>query len=319
MNNVVIRVEDLHVTFPLFGGPGLKALCGIDVGIRRSEILGLVGESGAGKTVLARSIMGLVPFPGRITQGRVLYDGDDLMKKDDEEFRNIRGRHMAMIVPNPRGELNPLLTVGKQLVNMAKAHLGAGKRDAAERAMEILKSVSIPDPERRFHAFPHELSGGMAQRIVIANALICSPEIIISDDATSGLDVTVQAQILDLLSRLVKENDTAVLFITRDIGIAAHFCDKVAIICMGEIVELADTMEFFDNPRHPYSIMLLASFSHSEELKLRWTKARKKSRMHSSKDGCKYALRCVRSKDGCFQRTPFLQEVSPGHLVRCHI
>ena len=212
-----------------------------------------------------------MPSPGLIERGQVLFDGRDLSKLDDRARRAVLGRELAMVIANPRAELNPVHPVGQQIANIAYYHLGVGRAESDRLALEILRAVRIPDPERRFGAYPHELSGGMAQRVAIAMALICSPKLVISDDATSGLDVTVQAQVLELLRRLVGEKGTAALFITRDIGITAHFCSRIAIIYAGEIVELAETIAFFAAPAHPYSIMLLAAFSHSPELRARWT------------------------------------------------
>ena len=180
---------------------------------------------------------------------------------------------MAMIVANPRGELNPVLTVGRQIAAVVETHLGIGRREADELALKMLVSVNIPDAKRRFKAYPHELSGGMAQRVVIAMALVCSPRFVISDDATSGLDVTVQAQILDLLRNLVRDSGTSMLYITRDVGVAANFCDRIAILYKGELVEVAPTVSFFSGPLHPYSNMLLAAFSHNPRLRNAWTSA----------------------------------------------
>ena len=199
----ILEISDLHVEFPVYGGAAINALKGVSLNLVEGEVVGLVGESGSGKTVLARTIMGLVPAPGKVAQGSIFFDGNDLSLMSEDTLRNIRGRDIAMIIPNPRSELNPLFRVGRQIAQVAKFHLNISWTDAEKMAMEMLKEVAIPDPKRRFRAFPHELSGGMAQRIVMANALICSPKLIISDDATSGLDVTVQAQVLNLMRRLV--------------------------------------------------------------------------------------------------------------------
>ena len=195
----ILQIEDLWVSYRIYGAAPLVALRGIDLAIDRGEIVGLVGESGAGKTTLARGIMGVLRPPGVIDAGRVRFDGRDLTASTREDVRRLRGRDIAMVVPNPRGELNPLVRVGHQVAHLAQAHLGLSKRQARDAALEMLQGGHIPDPERRYRAYPHELSGGMAQRVVIAMALVCSPRFVISDDATSGLDVTVQAQVLELL------------------------------------------------------------------------------------------------------------------------
>src|ERR1700733_9128984 len=215
----LLSVEDLRVVFPTATGQTRTVLRGINLSVKPGEVLGLVGESGAGKTALARSILGAPPAPGRIASGRVTFEGRDILVLPERQLRSLRGRRLAMVVPNPRGELNPTVTIGDQIATMARVPLALDRKAARARALEMLRAVQIPDRERRMNAYPHELSGGMAQRAVIAIALICNPAFVISDDATSGLDVTVQAQILDLLRKLAAEHHSAMLFITRDVGI----------------------------------------------------------------------------------------------------
>lgn len=315
----VIEVIDLHVSFPIYGQASVTALNGVTIKINQGEVLGLVGESGSGKTILARAITGLIPPPGRVDRGRVLFQGRDIALMSEEELRRIRGKEIAMIIPNPRTELNPLMRVGRQIANLAKCHLDCQRKEADRLALEMLRQVQIPDPMRRFQAYPHELSGGMAQRVVMANALVCSPKFVISDDATSGLDVTVQAQVLDLMRGLVRENNTSMLFITRDIGITAHFCDRVAVIYAGEIVEEAEKYSFFENPKHPYTIMLLAAFSHNQRLRRQWTKEGRRFGRGERVYSCPFAPRCVRAQEKCLKsERPALRETGPGHLVRCH-
>jgi ABC-type dipeptide/oligopeptide/nickel transport system ATPase component len=235
----ILEISELWVTFPAYRAEAFHALKGIDLRIDQGEFVGLVGESGSGKTTLARAVMGFMPPPGRVERGRVLFNGRDLSHLDDDARRAVLGRELAMVIANPRAELNPVIPVGRQIANVAYYHLGMGRTETDRLALNMLRAVGIPDPERRFNAYPHDLSGGMAQRVAIAMALICSPKLVISDDATSGLDVTVQAQVLDLLQRMVGEKGAAALFITRDIAITAHFCSRIAIIYAGEIVELA--------------------------------------------------------------------------------
>jgi oligopeptide/dipeptide ABC transporter ATP-binding protein len=319
MNAPALSVERLHVEFPRYGLPLVKAVRGIDLAIAPREIIGLVGESGSGKTTLSRAIMQLVPPPGRIADGRVVFEGQDLARLDAEQLRQLRGRAMSMVIANPRGELNPLLIVGEQIGNVLKYHTGLGGKALKERVVETLKEVRIPDPERRYDAYPHELSGGMAQRVVMAIALICDPRFVISDDATSGLDVTVQAQVLELLERLVERHRTAMLFITRDIGITAHFCDRVAIIYAGEIVEIAPREPFFANPLHPYTVLLLAAFSHNPRLRHYWLRADEAAGdAPPAERGCPFAPRCVRAQALCRVDHPALRELEPDHFVRCH-
>jgi oligopeptide/dipeptide ABC transporter ATP-binding protein len=313
----ILAVRGLNVSYPAYGETAVRALHDFDLSIQPGEIVGLVGESGSGKTTLARAIMGLLTRPGRIDSGSIAFDGKDMRALTEEQLRAIRGRDIAMVIPNPRSELDPLQPVGRQIANVARAHLGVDRAKSEAMALEMLKAVHIPDPMRRFRAYPHELSGGMAQRVVIAIALVCSPKFIISDDATSGLDVTVQAQVLDLLRTLVRERRTAMLFITRDIGITAHFCDRTAVVFDGEVVELARTENFFANPLHPYSVMLLAAFAHNPQLRDKWHKPLASLAPAHTK-GCEYAPRCVHTRDHCHQVRPALRELEPEHFVRCH-
>ncbi len=314
----LVDVRGLTVEFPALSGPAVVAVRELDLGIASAEIFGLVGESGSGKTTLARSLLRLPPEPGRIAAGEVLLDGQDLMTLRPAELRQMRGRDVAMIVPNPRAELNPLLTVGEQIATVARVHLQLSRRAARTMALDMLRAVQIPDPERRMTAFPHEMSGGMAQRIVIAMALVCSPRFVVSDDATSGLDVTVQAQILELMRRLTRDRGSAMLFITRDIGIAAHFCDRVAVIYNGEIMEQAARDDFFFHPAHPYTIMLMTAFSYNQRLRTLWSRPEPRPSDATSAHACPYLLRCPRAQERCQSDRPALRELSPGHFVRCH-
>ena len=310
----LLAVEDLRVVFPTASGRSREVLRGIDLAVRPGEIVGLVGESGAGKTTLARSILGVPPVPGRISAGRVTFEDRDILALPERALRRLRGHRLAMVVPNPRGELNPVVTIGDQIATVARVHLGLDARAARRRALDMLKAVQIPDPERRLDAYPHELSGGMAQRAVIAMALICDPAFVISDDATSGLDVTVQAQVLDLLRALAAEHGSAMLFITRDVGITAHFCDRVAVLYDGEIMEVARREDLFLRPAHPYTLLLLAAFSHNPALRRDWTAAGDPA----GPDACIYAGRCPLAQPVCRTEKPPLADLTPDHAVRCH-
>ena len=313
----MLDIAGLNVTYPVYEEESVHAVRDLDLKVRTGEIVGLVGESGSGKTTLARAVMGLVTQPGRIDSGAIQFDGKDMRTLSENQLRAVRGRDIAMVIPNPRSELDPLVPVGKQIAAVARAHLDIGRAEADKMALDMLKAVHIPDPTRRFRAFPHELSGGMAQRVVMAISLVCSPKFVISDDATSGLDVTVQAQVLDLLRALVRDHDTSMLFITRDIGITAHFCDRVAVIYRGEIVEIAETASFFENPQHPYSVMLLAAFAHNPALRNKWHKPLASTEAVAGR-ACQYAPRCVHREDECDERHPDLRELGARHLVRCH-
>jgi ABC-type dipeptide/oligopeptide/nickel transport system ATPase component len=291
LSESALEVKDLHTYFFTAAGT-VKAVNGVSLRLEAGTMLGIVGESGAGKTTLAHSIMRVVPPPGRIVKGVTSLFGRDLQQLPEEKLRLVRGKEIAMIVPNPRAELNPLLTIGEQLANVARTHLRLERRRALQRAIEMLTEVKIPDPARRARAYPHELSGGMAQRVVIAMALIGEPKVTISDDATSGLDVTVQAQVLDLTLQLLREHHAASLMITRDLGIVANYCDHIAVLYRGKVLEIADVKSFFSTPQHPYSIELLSAFSY---------------RAH---DGPSDQSRAY-DAEGLE-----LREVRPGHLVR---
>ena len=315
----VIAVDGLEISYPRYGLPPKRVMRNVSVEIASREILGLVGESGSGKSLLARAIMRLVPEPGRISAGSVSFGGVDLATLSDEQMRQLRGRDIAMVIANPKGELDPLSTVGRQIGNVLRYHTQLTQREIRARALELLESVRMPDPARRLDAYPHELSGGMAQRVVMAIALACNPQFMISDDATSGLDVTVQAQVLRLLERLIEERGTAMLFITRDIAITAHFCDPIAVIYSGEIVEIAPRGTFFEDPQHPYSVLLLAAFAHNDRLRQYWLgeTREKTSQMLKPSAGCAFANRCVKAKARCFRETPPLFDRGGRHLVRC--
>ncbi len=314
----MISVRGLKVEFPFINRPPAVALQSLDFDIQPGEIFGLVGESGAGKTTLARSLLCLPPEPGRIVSGEIVFEGRNVLRLDPDELRRLRGRRMSMIVPNPRGELNPLQPIGAQIATMARVHLDVDRDSAREMALRMLRAVQISDPERRMGAFAHELSGGMAQRVVIAIALVCSPSFVVSDDATSGLDVTVQAQVLDLLRRLARERGSSMLFITRDIGITAHFCDRIAVMYQGNIMEIAKREEFFFRPRHPYTVMLMAAFSYNQKLRRMWSRIGPAGLATNGIGGCSYSARCPLTQKRCEIQEPALIEVAPGHFVRCH-
>ncbi len=315
----LLEIAGLTVEFPQYGARSRPALNNINFSIARGEVVGLVGESGSGKTTLARSIMQLVPEPGYISAGTIVFEGRSLAALDPQTLRQLRGREIAMIISNPRGELDPLQTVGQQIGNVLRAHTGLAEAGIRLRVLELLKQVSIPAPERRVNAYPHELSGGMAQRVVMAVALACSPKLVVSDDATSGLDVTVQAQVLELMRDLVTGFGTSMLFVTRDIGITAHYCDRVAVIYAGEIVEEAPRDEFFVNPHHPYSILLLSAFAQNERLRRYWLgDVTAGTAAKTPETGCPFANRCVRAAERCRTEAPLRREMDKGHFVMCH-
>jgi oligopeptide/dipeptide ABC transporter ATP-binding protein len=255
---VLLDVRGLRTSFRLREGT-VTAVTGVDFAVRRGEILGLVGESGCGKSVSALSIMGLVAKPGVIEGGEVMFDGRDLLKLNDEKMRGIRGDRISMIFQQPTSSLNPVLRTGFQIGEVLEAHRGMKRKAARERALELMQMVGIPDPKRRLDAYPHEMSGGMAQRVMIAMALACEPELLIADEPTTALDVTIQAQILDLMRRLQRDTGTAIILITHDLGVVAEMCDRVAVMYAGEIIEQTDTRTLFQRPLHPYTQGLIGS------------------------------------------------------------
>ena len=237
----------------------VRAVTGVDFHVDRGEILGLVGESGCGKSVTSLSILRLVASPGVIEAGQVIFDGQDLLTLEDAELRKVRGDRISMIFQQPQGSLNPVMDVGDQIGEVLELHRGMKHNAARDRALELMRMVGIPDPERRLKNYPHEMSGGMAQRVMIAMALACEPELLIADEPTTALDVTIQAQILDLMRTLQKETGTAIILITHDLGVVAEMCDRVAVMYAGEIVEQTDVRSLFSAPKHPYTQGLIGA------------------------------------------------------------
>jgi ABC-type dipeptide/oligopeptide/nickel transport system ATPase component len=254
----ILEASDLEIVYPLRDGD-LVAVKNFHLAIRESEFVGLVGESGSGKSTVALALMALVRAPGRIARGKVCFKGEDLLGKTDDQLRSIRGREIGLIVQNSRAALNPLVSVGDQIANVYRAHHNVSRREALRLAVQAIKTIGIPDAPRRAASFPHQLSGGMAQRILIAMATINEPKLLIADEPTTGLDVTVQAQFLDALHAKVQATGSAVLFVTHDLGIVAQYCDRVAVMYRGEVIEEADVESLFANPQHPYSQRLVAS------------------------------------------------------------
>ena len=317
----LLQVQGLRTSFQTSGGV-VRAVESVDFHVDRGEIVGLVGESGCGKSVTSLSIMGLVGRPGRVEAGEVLFDGTDLLKLKPDEMRRMRGERLSMIFQQPQSSLNPVWDVGRQIGEVLEIHRSMKRGPARQRALEMLRIVGIPDPERRITAFPHEMSGGMAQRVMIAMALACEPELLIADEPTTALDVTIQAQILDLIRKLREETGTAVVLITHDLGVVAETCDRVAVMYAGEIVEQADTATLFRDPRHPYTKGLISSIPVVGEIRDELAVIPGSvPNLIDLPTACRFAPRCVaRVEEDVTYSTelhPELLPVAQEHTVRC--
>jgi len=317
----LLEVTDLVTQFNTEDGV-VKAVDGVDFFINRGEVLGLVGESGCGKSVTALSIMRLVGIPGQIKNGHVIFNNLNLRTLSDTEIQDIRGNRISMIFQQPQSSLNPVFTIGEQLAEVFLIHTDLGKEQAWDKSVELLRLVGIPDSEQKAHAYPHEMSGGQAQRVMIAMALALRPELLIADEPTTALDVTIQAQILDLMRDLRNQMGTAIILITHDLGIVAEIADRVAVMYAGQIVEQASVSDLFDEPLHPYTVGLLKSIPVLGETKERLDVI--EGVVPSLIDlppGCRFAPRCrARKENGlsiCLNEIPGLKPVKYGHTLRC--
>jgi peptide/nickel transport system ATP-binding protein/oligopeptide transport system ATP-binding protein len=317
----LLELSDLHVHFIARDREDrvrtAKALNGVGFTLDRGEILGLVGETGAGKSLTALTIMGLLRPPAKIVRGSVKFDGQELVGLPDERMNDLRGNSMALVVQSPKTSLDPLTRVGEQVARIHYAHRKVDRGMAREKAVAALAAVGIPDPARRALAWPHELSGGMAQRVLIAAALINEPRIIIADEPTTGLDVTVQAQILDLLQGQVRDRRLAALIITHDLGIVAHYCDRMAVMFAGAIVESGPVRAVFAAPRHPYTRALLGSAPDRMVPGQSQIRAGAPPNLYDLPPGCPYADRCPKAQAICATPPPVMA-FDAGHAAHCH-
>jgi peptide/nickel transport system ATP-binding protein/oligopeptide transport system ATP-binding protein len=317
----ILEVKNLHTYFYTKGGV-IRALSGIDFSIRSGRTVGLVGESGCGKSVTALSILRLIPSPtGRIIRGEIRFDNQNLLELDEKDMRKTRGNRISMIFQEPMTSLNPVYTVGNQIAEAIWLHQDLSKREALNGAIEMLQKVGIPDPQRRINEYPHEMSGGMRQRIMIAIALACRPDLIIGDEPTTALDVTVQAQILDLMNELRKEIGASVLLISHDLGVIAEMAETVCVMYAGKIVEHAQVVDLFDKPMHPYTLGLLDSIPKVDDPvppdKKLITIPGIVPDLLDLPNGCHFQSRCLKAFDPCQDTAPELIEVEPNHFVRC--
>ena len=318
----LLEVRDLRTHFFTRDGV-VRAVDGVSLSVERGRTLGLVGESGCGKSVTALSIMGLIPQPpARIVGGEVVFDGRDLTTVSERELEDVRGKRIAMIFQDPMTSLNPTLTIGTQLLETIRRHLRLPKREARRRAVELLDEVGLPNPEARLDDYPHRLSGGMRQRVMIAMAVSCEPDLLIADEPTTALDVTVQAQVLDLLDELRTEHDMAMIVITHDMGVIAEVADEVVVMYAGQVVEQAPATELFARPEHPYTEALLGALPQLEDETARAGRltaiAGRPPDLLDPPEGCRFAARCpyAHEPDGCATHMPELRPLRPGHFVR---
>jgi len=314
----LVEVKNLKTYFYTNRGV-LKAIDGVDFEIYPGETLGLVGESGCGKSVTALSIMRLIQEPpGRIVDGEVWFKGRDLLKLKPEEMRRIRGNDISMIFQEPMTSLNPVFTVGNQISEAILLHKDVSKKEAMVQTVEMLRKVNIPIPEQRVNEYPHQLSGGMRQRIMIAMALSCAPQLLIADEPTTALDVTIQAQVLDLMNNLKDKFDMSIIIITHDLGVIAEIADRVAIMYAGDVVECTDIKTLFSNYKHPYTYGLINCVPQiDQEVNRLITIPGTVPSYYNLPRGCRYSTRCPLADDDCFIQKPEIEEVEKGHKVRC--
>jgi oligopeptide transport system ATP-binding protein len=314
----LLSVTDLSVSFPTDRGT-VKALDSVSLEVGAGETLAIVGESGSGKSVTALSILRLIPEPGRIEKGSIVFDGQDLLTLDRRAIRAIRGDRIAMIFQEPMSSLNPVMTIGKQVAEPVRLHRKVSWKEALEKASELLTKVRIPDAESLLGSYPHQFSGGMRQRVMIAMALACQPQLIIADEPTTALDVTVQAQILALLKDLTKESRSALILITHDLGVVARYADRVAVMYGGRIVETAPARELYANPRHPYTQGLMESIPRLDDesgKRLVPINGQPPDLAHLP-PGCAFAPRCPHAAERCRVELPLLGSVAAKHSMAC--
>ncbi len=316
-NNSVLAIEDLRTYFYTYGGI-VKAVDGVSLSIAPKEVLGIVGETGCGKSITARSVLNLIQEPGRIVSGRVMLDNENLLEKTERELQQIRGGRIAMIFQNPLTSLNPVFTIGDQLSHIIRIHQTRNKKEIRERVLEIFSRVRLPNPRRLLKKYPHELSGGQLQRIMIAMALSCEPQLLIADEPTTALDVTIQAQILTLMLRLKEEMQTSIMMITHDLGVVAEICDRVAIMYAGRIVETGKITEIFNNPGHPYTKGLMQSVPGKAVRGSKLTTIRGSvPNLIDPPRGCLFHPRCPLAEEICREQTPVLETGEDNHHTAC--
>jgi oligopeptide/dipeptide ABC transporter ATP-binding protein len=312
-----LRIEGLRTYFFTEAGV-VKAVDGISLFVDKGETLGLVGESGSGKSVTALSVLRIVPRPGRIVGGSVQFDGEDLLAKSEGEMREIRGSKIAIVFQDPISSLNPVYSVASQLTEIIRLHQRMGKAEALEKAIKLLEVVGIPEPEVRIHEFPHQFSGGMKQRVAVARALACEPRLLFADEPTTNLDVTIQAQVLDLMKSLKEQLGMSMVMITHDMGIVADMADRVTVLYAGQVLENAHTDTLFESPKQPYTEALLAAVPRLDQRRILRVIPGNIPNLINPPSGCRFHPRCRYAVERCAREDLILEEVEPGHLVACH-
>ncbi len=314
----LLEIRDLYVRFHTLRGL-VKAIDGVNLDVKRGEVLGLVGETGSGKTVTGLSVLRLLEQNAEITGGEIIFEGRDLLKLPLKEILKIRGRDISMIFQEPKAALNPVMQVGDQVAESFLVHEDISKDEARKRVLDIFRRVGLPDPERVYRSYPHELSGGMAQRVVISMALALKPKLLIADEPTSALDVTIQAQIMDLFRELINEMGTSVIYITHDMALAAEISDRIAVMYAGRIVEIADTETIFERPLHPYTQGLLRSIPKLGYRGKLFSMEGEIPPLINPPPGCRFHPRCPKRFEPCDKEVPKLRELEPGHRVACFL
>lgn len=315
---MTLQIDHLCTSFFTQKGE-VKAVNDVSIDVPRGKIVGIVGESGCGKSMTARSVMQLLKYPGKIVSGEIRLEGRELTRLSEREMSAVRGAEISMIFQEPMTSLNPVMQVGRQVEEAVRLHRKVSRAEARAQTLAIFEKVGIPEAERRCHCYPHELSGGLRQRVMIAMAMICRPKLLIADEPTTALDVTVEAQILQLMKNLRDEEGTSMLLISHNLGVIAQLCDYVYVMYAGRIVEQAETFQLFDHPMHPYTRGLLravAALSRGGET-LDTIPGVVPNLLHLP-EGCSFSLRCAECMEDCAQKQPVLHTVAPGHLVRCH-
>ena len=318
-DETLLQVTDLRTYFTTRKG-FVKAVDGISYDVKKGEIVAMVGESGCGKTVSVLSLLKLVPTPpARIISGEAHFEGKDLLQLNRNDMRHVRGRRIAVVFQEPMTSLNPVYTVGDQIMEAVQLHQGLNRKDARAKAIEMLDKVGIPKPDQRVDEYPHQMSGGMRQRVMIAMALSCDPQLLIADEPTTALDVTIQAQILDLMAKLQDDFGTSILFITHDLGVVAEVSDYVAVMYAGKVVEYADVVTLYEEPQHPYTVGLFKSLPDidSRKEKLDVIEGVVPSPLDFP-SGCRFRNRCSYENERCGKEEPLLRDVGNGHTVACH-